>query len=285
MHRAARIVQDQYDGKIPDDMKAIRQLPGVGDYIAAAVLSIAYSQAYPVVDGNVKRVLSRIFCNDAPVNRSSSLGEYRRLANRIISSQEPGDFNQAMMESGATVCTVRNPDCLRCPVADFCKALEAGSVSRFPKRMKSSPIPERQIAIGVVFRDGRMLVTRRTPDGFLGGLWEFPGGGIEPGESPEDACVREIGEETGISVEIGSHLTRIRHAYTHFRIVADVYLCRYRNGRMKLDGPIDYRWITLNEIDRYPFPKANHKFIPLLRETIQNTRLQPMERALTGDGS
>jgi len=269
LHRAAGMIVSQHGGRIPDGVETIKKLPGVGDYIAAAVLSIAYSRVCPVVDGNVKRVLSRLFCCDTPVNGSSSYAAFRPLAARLISARKPGDYNQATMELGATVCAARNPDCPRCPVAGFCLAFKAGETDQYPKRLPSRVTPVQKIAVGVVFRGNRVLITRRKPNGLLGGLWEFPGGKLRPGEDPEDACVREVREETGISVGVGSYLTRVRHAYTHFRVVVDVYICRYRGGKIALNGPVDHRWIRLDEIGRYPFPRANHKFIPLLRGASQ----------------
>ena len=108
------------------------------------------------------------------------------------------------------------------------------------------------------------MITRRKPEGLLGGLWEFPGGEVENNETGPAACIREIKEETGLEVIISSHLTRIKHAYTHFKIEMDVYLCRYVAGQVQLTGPVDHRWVRPSEIDDYPFPKANLKFIPLL---------------------
>jgi A/G-specific adenine glycosylase len=119
-----------------------------------------------------------------------------------------------------------------------------------------------------VYKDDKILITRRKPDGLLGGLWEFPGGKIQEHETAQQACIREIREETGLEVNIGSFLTRIRHAYTHFKIVMDVFCCRYAGGNVILRGAVDYRWINFEDIDKYPFPKANHKFIPLIPPAI-----------------
>ena len=130
--------------------------------------------------------------------------------------------------------------------------------------VKSKPIPEYHIAVGVVHKDNHVLITQRKADSLLGGLWEFPGGKVKSGETAENACIREIQEEVNLSVEIIEYLTRVKHAYTHFKIVMDVFGCRYQSGEVVLNGPADYRWITVDEIDQYPFPAANHKFIPLI---------------------
>jgi A/G-specific adenine glycosylase len=114
--------------------------------------------------------------------------------------------------------------------------------------------------VGVVFKKSRVLITRRKPSGLLGGLWEFPGGKIQKGERPEAACIREIKEETDLVIKVDSHLSRVRHAYTHFKIVMDVFCCSYISGRVTLQGPVDHRWINPGKLDDFPFPKANHKF-------------------------
>ena len=264
-HQSAVHVQNYLGGKIPSDWNVFRGLPGVGDYIASAVLSIACQQPFAVVDGNVKRVLARVFTLDAPSNSSRTHSVFKELAGSLLDRLTPGLFNQAMMELGALVCKPRQPACARCPIQPFCAASASGQVTDYPRRQKAPPVPLYPVVAGVVCREGRMLITRRKTDGLLGGLWEFPGGKIHEGESPADACVREIMEETGITVEIVSHLKQVRHAYTHFKIVMDVFICRYVSGAVQLNGPVDYCWITHDEIGRYAFPKANHKFIGLLK--------------------
>jgi A/G-specific adenine glycosylase len=265
IHRAARRVVDQHGGIVPRDPVAFRALPGVGEYISAAVLSISFGLPSAVVDGNVRRFLSRLLAIDRPLNDPRALKRIRTTADHLLDRDRPGGFNQAMMEAGARICRPRSPDCASCPVAEFCRANRTGRTSEYPIRVKKRPLPEHRIVVGVVRKGSRLLITRRPLDGLLGGLWEFPGGKIRDGESPAAACVREIAEETGLSVEIESHLTSVRHAYSHFRIVMEVYRCRCRSGKVRLAGPVDFRWITPGEIDRYPFPAANHKFIPLLR--------------------
>jgi A/G-specific adenine glycosylase len=240
----------------------------VGDYIAAAVLSIAFNQPFPVIDGNVKRVLARLKCIAAPVNKSASYGTYRDAADTLLDHKNPATFNQAIMELGAMVCTPRNPECSRCPLSNDCLTYNAGLVKEYPKRLKTAPLPLHRIAVGVVTKNNRILITRRKPEGLLGGLWEFPGGKIGEDEEPQAACIREIKEEVNLNVTIGSYITRVKHAYTHFKIIVDVFCCRFVSGKVKLNGPTAYRWITLNQIDKFPFPKANHKFIPLLERCI-----------------
>lgn len=266
LQRAAQIVVNELGGKIPGNYAEFRALPGVGDYIAAAVTSLAYNAPHPVVDGNVKRVLARLFLIDEPINRSSSLWTFRLKGDEILDRSQPGMFNQAMMDLGAAICRPRNPACSSCPVSRFCRAFRSGRQTDFPVRLPSRKVPEYHIAVGVVHRNGKVLITRRKPEGLLGGMWEFPGGKVREGESVEQACLREIAEEVNLSVAIDQRIARVKHTYSHFKIVMDVFFCRFLKGKVKLTGPVDYRWVTFPELDDYPFPAANHKFFPALKK-------------------
>ena len=267
LHRAAQIVMAEYYGEIPDNLKDFRKLPGVGEYIAAAVQSIAFHQPYAVVDGNVKRVLARLFQIEPPVNASSGHKDFRESAQALLDIEQPGTFNQAMMELGATVCTLANPDCSSCPLSAFCCSLKNQTVNEYPKRLQAKPIPEHHIAVGVIRKGNRVLITQRKPEGLLGGLWEFPGGKLKEGETAEETCIREIKEEVNLNVEVTDFVTTVRHAYSHFKIVMDVFECEYISGRVKRRGSADHRWVTFDQLKSFPFPKANNKFIPLLRNS------------------
>ena len=266
LHKAARRVVSDFHGEIPTDIKEFRKLPGVGDYIAAAVMSIAFDQPYPVVDGNVKRVLARLLCLDSPVNGTGAHKVFVDEANKLFDPYHPGAFNQAMMELGARICTPAKPNCGACPVSEHCRAVAQQIVNEYPKKQPAKSVPEYHIATGVIYRRDKVLITRRPPEGLLGGLWEFPGGKVLEGETPAEACLREIKEEVNLSVSIRNHLVEVRHAYTHFKIKMDVFECDYVSGRVKLNGPTDFHWVSINQLNRYPFPKANHKFIPLLKK-------------------
>ncbi|MGD8273756.1 MAG: A/G-specific adenine glycosylase [Desulfobacterales bacterium] len=271
LHRAAQRISQHHGGRIPDTWDAFHSLPGVGDYIAAAVLSIAFERPYAVVDGNVKRVLARLHKISAPVNQSQSYSHFKSAADTLLDVKQPGTFNQAVMELGALICKPRNPECDACPLNQLCRAYQTRQVAHFPKRQKRTATPQYHIAVGVVFKNDRVLITQRRPEGLLGGLWEFPGGKIRDGESSRAACIREIKEEVNLQVEIDRHLTQVKHAYSHFKIVMEVFCCQYVSGRVYLRGPQAFRWIRLAEYKNYPFPRANHKFIPLLKEMADSS--------------
>jgi A/G-specific adenine glycosylase len=265
LHKAARLVVEKFGGVIPQDCHDFRSLPGVGDYIAAAVLSIAYQRPYAVLDGNVKRVMSRLFLLKEPVNDSKAINGFRKKVDLLLAKNKAGQFNQAMMELGAVVCKPHNPSCPECPVKSYCGAFQSGLQNKFPVRIPQKVIPQYRISVGIVFKNNKVLITRRKDEGLLGGLWEFPGGKVTPAENSYQACIREIKEEVNLAVEIKKFFTTIKHAYTHFKIVMDVYICRYKSGRVKLRSAQDFRWINIVEIEKFPFPGANHKFIPKLK--------------------
>ncbi len=266
LHQAARFITDRYKGEFPKDFADIVALPGVGEYIAAAIASIAFSQPFAVLDGNVKRVLSRLYCVDKATNDPTSQRHYQTLAGNMLDGRNPGNHNQALMELGAIICRPTNPVCGKCPVGNCCCAHQSGRVEDYPRRISKKEVPTYHIAVGVIHKNGKLLITQREETGLLGGLWEFPGGKMKDGESAESACRREILEETGLTVKIERFLTQVRHAYSHFKIEVDVFICDYIRGEVQLKGSVDFRWVGIEELDRFPFPKANHKFIPLLKQ-------------------
>jgi len=264
LHRAAQKIMAHHGGVPPQSRTSLKALPGIGDYVAAAVSSIAFGKPHAAVDGNVKRVLARFHKMDLPVNDPSSGKKFKTTAEGFLEKSDPGEFNQAMMELGALVCTPRNPDCQPCPLARKCLAFMEKRVNEYPRRLQKERTPEYHIAVGIVWKGAKVLITQRKPDGLLGGLWEFPGGKVKDGETPFMACTREIKEEVNLVVKPEEKIAHLRHAYTHFRIIMDVFRCDYRSGRVHLRGPVDFRWIRLHEIEKFPFPGANRKFIPLI---------------------
>jgi A/G-specific adenine glycosylase len=268
LHRAAQLLMEKYQAELPQSYADLKSLPGVGEYIAAAVSSIAFGLPYPVIDGNVKRVLARIFKIASPLNSSQFLMECKNKLSEIFNRNQPGEFNQSIMELGATLCKPRNPDCGICPVQVYCGAYINQAQQKFPLKAAKKKVPEYHIALGVILDNHKLLITQRKPSGLLGGLWELPGGKVNPGETPQQACAREIKEEVHLEVTVQDYLTRIKHAYTHFKIVVDVFRCEVSAGTINLNGPIDYRWISSSEISRYTFPAANHKIFHSLRSKL-----------------
>ncbi len=269
LHRAAAIVVGRFGGRVPDEPSAFHSLPGVGDYIAAAVLSIAFGRVLAVVDGNVKRVLARLLEIDTPVNRSGSHRIFREPASQLICPDKPADFNQAVMELGALVCRPKNPHCRQCPLSGLCLAYRHGRVDRYPQRDPSRAVPHRRVAIGVILKKRTLLVVQRPMEGFLGGLWEFPAIAIDGSTITRPALARGLQAETGLTVAVERRLTRVKHAYSHFTLTGEVYLCRYVSGRVRRKSARGHRWVTFTKLTDLALHKANHKFLDALQSELQ----------------
>jgi A/G-specific adenine glycosylase len=267
LHAAARKVVAEFDGRVPDAMDDLLSLPGVGRYTAGAILSMAYGQDVPALDGNVRRVLSRLFAVEEDVTRGAGQRRLWALAEGLLLPGQAGDLNQALMDLGATVCTPQSPMCDSCPLAEDCQAHELGREEQFPIRRQRRSLPHYEVAAGVVWNgEGCFLIAQRPLDGMLGGLWEFPGGTREEGESLQDCLRRELVEELDIEVTVGDLLTVVQHAYTHFRITMHAFHCQLLNGQPRALGCIDWRWISLDDVARFAFSAADHQIIAALRD-------------------
>lgn len=262
-HRAAKIVMKDFNCVIPSDYHSFRSLPGVGDYTAAAVLSICFDKPFPVMDGNVKRVMARVL-----KRRKLSKYNLKRIRSKLdgwIDPEHPGDFNQAMMELGSLVCRPNQPHCFECPLMSICAAAKTLRPEGYPEREHRKPIPHYNVSVGLIWKNDRFLILKRADKKHLGGLWELPGGKINPGESPAVALHREIREECGADVSVGKPIGTVRHRYSHFAITMEVFHCRLKNGSNF--GPVQpNHWIHKAEIPDYPFPRANHKLFSLIQD-------------------
>jgi len=260
LHDAAKTIVREYGGRIPDDEQTLRRLPGFGPYTTAAVLSLVYGKPQPVIDANVRRVLMRILglrgTADARIDKT-----LRAFLEAVFSKDSPGDFNQAMMELGALVCRSRNPQCLACPVREFCRAAREGTQEIIP-RPRTLGLEKIEAAVAVIEKDGRILIQKRPSRGLLADLWEFPGGKVERGESLVRALRREVREELGVEIEDVRRLTTVQHAYTRFQVTLHAYACKLRDKDFRL-GP-RRRWVTLSMIGRYPLPSGSVKIVDFL---------------------
>jgi len=200
LHKAAQKVVEEFDGQIPPDANSLNTLPGIGRYTAAAIASIAFGQDEAALDGNIRRVLSRVF-NVEDVARSTS-GEKRlwALAEENLPSGRAGDYNQAIMDLGATICLPKNPDCDRCPVSEICEAHALGVQDHRPVKKPKVEVPHVVVTAAVIQRHELVMIVQRPPDGLLGGMWEFPGGKQKSGEDLHTCLHREISEELDIKI-------------------------------------------------------------------------------------
>jgi A/G-specific adenine glycosylase len=265
LHRAAKIISSDFSGRLPESPDDLMKLPGIGRSTAGAISSIAFDRAEPVLDGNVARVLCRVFRVRRNPRESRTREELWDIAQRLLPTDRPGDFNQALMDLGATVCVPRNPRCGVCPLATLCLARAHGKQDKLPIKTKRKPTPHYDVAVGIIRRGKRLLIDRRKPEGLLGGLWEFPGGKRKENESLERCLTREVREELGIRVKVVRPLMSVPHTYTHFRITLHVYECRYLSGRPRAIGCAECRWVKPDELHHYAFPSANRKVIAALQ--------------------
>jgi A/G-specific adenine glycosylase len=219
LHAAARVIVEKFGGKIPGNLDEIKTLPGIGGYTAGAILSIAYGQPLPAVDGNVRRILCRLFAIRKPVDHTREQKQLRKLAASLIPLKYPGDFNQALMDLGATICKAKNPDCSRCPIADLCQARLQNLQNVLPITKKAAKIPRRK-AVAAVIRNpkGMLLVVQRPASGLLASFWKLPGGFIKDSENVKNSLKYRVKEELGISIRPGKQLESVNHTYSHFRI-------------------------------------------------------------------
>lgn len=266
LHRAAQTLHARGDATLPADLDALRALPGFGAYTAAAVASIAFDLPHAVVDGNVIRVIARYLGDDGDVTRAATRRRIDETAQALLAPRRAGDWNQAVMELGATVCTPRSPKCLVCPLRRDCDGRAAGEPARLPVKPARKKTPHFDIAAGLLWRGDTVLIARRKADGLLGGLWEFPGGKRQEGETLEAALRREVHEETGLEVRHAEPFTRIDHAYSHFRITLHLFHCTADDGTPQAKACEDPRFVAVDALEDYPFPRANRRALDLLRE-------------------
>ena len=279
LHRSARMVLEKLGGVLPGDAINLRELPGVGEYSAGAIASIAYGQAVPAVDGNARRVLSRLFDLDG-----TSDALLRRRAVELLDIDRPGDWNQALMELGSKVCLPRSPRCDECPVACECRAMAEGTQALRPAPKQRSKLGTRIYAVLVGHRpSGELLMVRRPSEGLLGGLWEFPSVEIEGGDSPGEDLLKQVlsegwravSERVGLVLDTGSGdrrlLPEVKHTFTHFKAVYRTMLSmvtRDAPGHLVIKRDIGEpqkeckrKWVSPDQIEGMPLPVAQQRVL------------------------
>ncbi len=267
LHKAAQTIAADHGGQLPDTLDELQKIPGIGRYTAGAIASIAFGKPAPILDGNVIRVLCRVFRIAGNPKETAVKNQLWELADTLVHTEHPGDFNEAMMELGAMICTPVNPQCPQCPLKTECQAYRHGEQDQLPMRQKQPKLPHYTIVVGVVYKDGKILIDKRKQNALLGGLWEFPGGKKRADESFSTAVAREVKEETGIELEVGKRLCIVKHTYSHFKITLHAYRCVYVSGTATPLGCDAVKWVTPAGLKKYAFPGANVKIIRQLAAT------------------
>jgi len=266
LHRTAQWLVAQRGGRFPQTPAELRALPGIGPYTAAAIGSLAFNLDVAALDGNVARVLSRVFaCGDDP-RSTAGKRKLQAWADALLPRGRSAPFNEALMELGALCCTPRRPDCPKCPLRKVCRSHAAGQPEKYPVKTAQQRLPHKVVGAAVIInRRGEFLIARRHEHEMLGGLWEFPGGKREPGETMAACIARELQEEMGLRLRVGPRLTVVRHAYSHFTIALHAHWCRIAGGRPRDLQCGAHAWVSLARMDAYPFSRADHHIIAALR--------------------
>ncbi|MDE3000894.1 MAG: A/G-specific adenine glycosylase [Gemmatimonadota bacterium] len=264
LHRTAQYIVDRFDGAVPDAYDDLASLPGLGPYTTAAVLSIAYDRDYAVLDGNVIRVLCRLFGIQDDTRQTRTRANLQKLADNLLHRGDAGEYNQAIMELGATVCRPRAPRCGTCPVNGQCAALRADTVESLPVRAPGKPRPHYLMGVGIVSRNDTVLIVRRPENGLLGGLWEFPSARKMVKESLGETCIRAVREATGVHAAVRNRFRTVKHAFTHFSVTMHAFQCDYEGGEARAVTCSDVKWVAPGVLGDFAFSRANRKLIEFM---------------------
>jgi A/G-specific adenine glycosylase len=257
LHRAAVQIQTMLGGRLPRTAGEWEKLPGVGRYTAAAIAAVAHGEPAVALDANARRILARVYAYRRPVTGAQPERELAPLFQRMRGAAAPGAFFQALMDLGQLVCLPRRPLCLQCPIAQDCEAKKRGLQNWIPVRPKTALIPHHDVTAAVILRNGKVLIAQRPEGKLLGGLWEFPGGKRERGESLPACLRRELMEELGVSVRVREKQLAVEHAFSHFRITLHVFRCDSLRGNPKPIDAAAVRWVRIRDLRRYPMGKAD----------------------------
>ena len=274
IHQSSKILvefvgknRDQDPDSWPNQIDKWMSLPGIGRSTAGSIISSAFDLPTPILDGNVKRILSRLLAIERKsIKDERKLWEFSSL---LIERLSPRDFNQALMDLGAIICTPKKPSCSSCPLQNFCVACTKYDPEDFPKKEMTKIKPLQEIGIGLVFNQkGELLIDQRLESSSMGGMWEFPGGKKIPNESIEKTIERELQEELGIVVNVGEKLLSFEHAYTHKKLYFTVHICAWISGQPKPLASQKLLWVSPDRLFDFPFPAANTKIISELHKHL-----------------
>lgn len=272
LHKAAKVVAEQYNGKIPRDLNELSQLPGIGRYTLGAIASIAFDMNVPALDGNIKRVYARIFDVSEPVDSPKGDKLLWELAETYLPKKDAGDYNQALMDLGATICVPKNPRCLICPVMSLCKARANGTQNQRPVKLPKKVVPHHVHAAAVIVNRGKVLLSRRPSKGLLGGMWEFPNGRVAPQVDGHGEPFGGLASALKTGYNLRLRKTRgnvppkemgvVHHGYSHFSVSTYVYPCEAE----VMPKAENLKWVSLKDLDEYPMGKIDRQIANILRE-------------------
>ena len=257
-HSAAKIIVSKHNGMIPNSYNILLSLPGVGNYVASAILSIAFNKKFAAIDTNLNRVISRIL----GIKKLTKWNKNRinKYATLLVEHQRPGDVNQALMDIGSQLCTTKKALCSSCPNQNICKAFQSSNPLQFPQILAKKPPRLKKFVAGYISLNKNIIINKRPNNVMLGGLWQLPT--FEFKESEKRADIeglfrKKVGKDINIEGKIGI----VKHEYSHLKAEVALYLFSKKNNSIKLD---DSKWIKINDVDKYAFSNVNHKLIQLM---------------------
>ncbi len=259
LRKAAQVVMECFAGRLPEERTGLEKLPGIGAYTAGAIASIAFGRDEAALDGNIRRVLARVFAVHTPARSPAGEKELWDLARRCLPLGRAGDYNQALMDLGSAICTPRSPQCLLCPLLDKCAGHKLGLQETLPVLAPRPKIPHLTVSAAVVRRAGTVLIAQRPETDLLGGMWEFPGGTVENGETFEEGLQREIREELNTAVLIEHPFGTFNHAYTHFSVTLHAFLCRLAGPEPQAIEATQLRWVPPEALAGFPMGKIDRQ--------------------------
>jgi len=266
LHKAAQVIVGEFDGQLPHSVDALRKLPGIGRYTAAAIASMAFGLDEPTLDGNIRRVYARLFNVDIPADSTEGEKLLWSLAADNLPKGKAGDYNQALMDLGATICLPKNPHCENCPLEKNCQARELGVQEARPVLKPKAEVPHHIHVAAVILQHGRVLLAKRPSRGLLGGMWEFPNGRVEA--NPARGLPKAIKSGYSLDVCAGEALGVVNHAYTHFRVTVHAFRCKLLKP-IRENSRQETKWLKTSELDDYPMGKVDRQIaqkIKIIRE-------------------
>ncbi len=259
LHRGAQTIVDQWNGEIPRNLPGLLSVPGIGRSTAGAILSLAYEIATPILDGNVKRVIARLFALRGNLKAPAKVKKLWLHSAALTPKKEVHHYTQAIMDLGAVICTPRSPGCPHCPLRNSCTAFLRQWQEKIPAPSKKNRLPHYHVALGILRKRGRVLIYQRPTEGLLGGLWGFPNYRSRTKKGLPEALQKGIRQDYGISIEPGPSAGALSHGYSHFTITLHLFECSCRDREKIKESAFPTKWVYPRELENYPFAASDRK--------------------------
>jgi A/G-specific adenine glycosylase len=269
LHRAAKIIVEKYNSSLPPVREELLKIPGFGPYTTAALLSLVFNQPYAVVDGNVKRVISRLYAIEDDIRNPKTLHKIQGLMDSLLPSKYPGEFNEALMELGALICISQTPLCSLCPLTTICLAYKNKKVNILPYKSKRAKIPTRYSLACIVYHQDLILIAKRPQHKMLAGLWEFPVLKLVNGISHSKMDISTIRLQFNLKTVLKQSWPAINHSYTHFHLKLYSKLFEATSSDFKSDFYDGYQWLGFDKIRNFPLHKAMWKVLTMVEAELE----------------